>query len=118
MKSNKELRAEYKQMKFRIGVFQIRNAVNGKILLGSSSNLDAIWNRHQSELKAGGHRNSLLQQEWKEFGEENFRFEVLAEVTPAEGDEVEYKKELRELEALYLAELQPFAEKGYHNRKV
>jgi group I intron endonuclease len=117
MKTNKELREEYKQKKFRMGVFQIRNTVNGKLFVGSSPNLEAIWNRHKSELKSGGHRNEKLQQEWRTFGEESFAFEVLSELAPQENEPANYQKELRQLEALFIDELQPFAERGYHTAK-
>lgn len=53
MKSPKELKAEYKQKVFKIGVYQIRNTVNGKVFIGTNVNLDAIWNRHRSELTLG-----------------------------------------------------------------
>ena len=100
-------------MKFRMGIFQIRNVVNGKVYIESSVNLDSIWNRHRTELNFGGHRNTTLQKEWKEFGEENFRFEVLSEIEHREG-ESDYRKELTLLEKMYVEELQPFEEKGYH----
>ena len=113
MKSKKELIGEYKQMKFRMGVFQIRNVVNGKILVDSSVNLDAIWNRHRLELDFGGHRNKDLQKDWKTFGEDNFRYEILSELEHRDGI-VDYSKELKLLEKMYLEELQPYGEKGYH----
>jgi group I intron endonuclease len=117
MKSNKELREEYKQKKFKIGVFQIRNTVNGKIFIGSSVDLDAIWNRHKSELKLGGHRNKPLQNEWTQFGEGNFQYEILSELEQVEGDQVDYKKEARKLEEMFIEDLAPFADKGYHTLK-
>ena len=116
MKTRKELTEEYKQTKFRMGVFQIRNMVNGKIFMESSINLDAIWNRHRLELDFGGHRNKSLQKDWKEFGEYNFKFEILSEIEHREGVAVDYKKELILLEKMYLEELQPFEEKGYNQR--
>lgn len=115
MKTRKELKDEYKQLKFRMGVFQIRNVVNGKIYIEGSVNLDAIWNRHRTELNFGGHRNTTLQKEWKEFGEENYKFEVLSEIEHREGESIDYKKELTLLEKMYIEELQPFGDKGYHN---
>ena len=42
----KDLKQDYKQMKFRMGVFQIRNTLNNKIFVDSSMDLVAIWNRH------------------------------------------------------------------------
>jgi group I intron endonuclease len=118
MANNKHLKDEYKQMKFKVGVFQIRNKVNEKIFVGSSINLDAIWNRIKVELKFGGHRNLLLQQEWKEFGEDNFLFEILSEIEQKDGDKVDYNKETKKLEEMFIEELQPFGEKGYNSRKV
>lgn len=114
MKTKKELKDAYKQMKFSMGVFQIRNVVNGKVFIGSSDNLDAIWNRHRTELNFGGHRNTTFQKEWKEFGEENFRFEILSEIEHREGEGIDYKKELTQLEKMFIEELQPYEEKGYH----
>ena len=118
MKLNKQLKEDYKQKKFNIGVFQIRNTINGKVLVGSSINLDAIWNRHKMELKFGGHRNKALQAEWKDFGEENFKFEILYELEQKEGDNTDYNKEVKKLEEMFIEELQPFGEKGYHTLKA
>ncbi|MCW3091638.1 MAG: hypothetical protein JWP81_2707 [Ferruginibacter sp.] len=114
MKAHKELKDEYKQKQFKVGVFQIRNTINNKVFIGSSLNLDAIWNRNKVELKFGGHRNQNLQKEWKEFGEENFSFELLYEIEQKEGDKVDYSKEVKKIEAMFIEELQPFAEKGYN----
>ena len=50
MNAKKKLKEEYKHKKNRMGVFQIRNTANGKIYVGSSLNLDAIWNRNKMEL--------------------------------------------------------------------
>ncbi|MEO6721269.1 MAG: GIY-YIG nuclease family protein [Ferruginibacter sp.] len=118
MKANKELKDEYKMKKFRIGVFQIRNTVNGKVFVDSSPNLDAIWNRHKSELNFGGHRNVVLQQEWKEFGEENFRFEILSEIEQKEETKDDYTKEAKQLAEMFMEELQPFGDKGYNRQKI
>ena len=117
MKSNKELKEAYKLAKLKIGVFQIRNTINGKIFVDSSPNLDAIWNRHKSELNFGGHRNLQLQQDWKEFGEENFRFEILSEIDQKDGDNVDYAKEAKQLAEMFIDELKPFGEKGYNRLK-
>jgi len=118
MKSNKELKDDYKQKKFKIGVFQIRNTVNGKVFVGSSLNLDAIWNRINSELRFDGHRNEQLQKEWKAFGEEKFQFEILAEIGQEENDRTDYESEVKKLEAMFIEEIQPFAEKGYNTFKA
>jgi hypothetical protein len=112
--SKKELKEAYKQQKFRMGVFQIRNIVNGKVFISSSSNLDAIWNRHRLQLNFGVHTIELLQEDWKQFGEGQFVFETLSELSPKEGEEIDYNKELKLLEEMYIAELMPFGAKGYN----
>jgi group I intron endonuclease len=116
MKTNKELKAEYKQMKFPMGVFQIRNIVNGKILIDSSTNMNSKWNRHQAQLKFGNNLNTELQNDWNKYSEENFVFEVLSELEEDGGNE-NYKKELGLLEEMLLDELKPFGEKGYNIKK-
>jgi group I intron endonuclease len=107
MKSQKQIKEEYKLKKFKMGVFQIRNTVNGKIYVGSSLNLDAIWNRNKMELNFGNHRNSILQSEWKQFGERNFMYEILAEVVQKDEDKIDYNKEVKTLEGMFIAELNP-----------
>ncbi len=114
MKTQKEIKDEYKQKKFRIGVFQIRNIQNEKIYVSSSVNLDAIWNRNRVELNFGNHRNEGLQQDWKTLGEANFRFEILAEIEQKDGETTDYGKEVKKLETMFIEELQPYLEKGYH----
>ena len=114
---NKQLKYEYKQRKFRIGIFQLRNVVNGKILIGSSVNLDAIWNRIQSELRFNGHRNETLQKDWNQFGQQNFNYEVLLEIDEAEQGDMDNANELKKLELMFIEDLQPFGVKGYHQKK-
>ena len=114
MKTKKELKEEYNNVKPRIGVFQIRNTVNGKIYIEASVNLDKIWNRHRVELNFGGHRNASLQKEWSEFGETNFKYEILSEIKQAENTTIDYSKEAKHLAKMFIEELQPFGDKGYN----
>lgn len=99
-----------------MGVFQIRNLKNEKIFVGSSTNLDGIFNRHRFQLNADGHPNKALQADWNASGEENFAFEILEELKPREN--LDIKKELEFLEDLWLENLQPFGERGYNERKL
>lgn len=115
-KSRKELKEEYRNLKFDRGVFQIRNKVNGKILVGSSMDLKAFWNAQKWQLDFGMHRNARLQADWKEFGAEAFSYEILGLMEEQDEAGVDYKKELKLMEELYIDELQPFDEKGYNQR--
>lgn len=115
MKTKKELKNIYKEMKFKIGVFQIRNTVNQKIFVGSSTDLDAIWNRIRSELKFGNYPNIDLQKDWNSFGEENFVFEILSEIKQEDNVQtVNYRKESKQLEKMFIEELKPYGDKGYN----
>src|SRR5262245_31616834 len=111
----RELKREYKLNHSPMGVYQIRNIVNEKVLIGASLNLPGIFNRHKSQLKAGNHQNGSLQAEWNEFGGESFAFEILDELTPKEGRDIQ--EELAFLEELWLEKEQPYGDRGYNVRK-
>jgi hypothetical protein len=115
MKTRKELKEEYKQLKYRMGVFQIRNTLTGKLFIGSSTDLVAIWHRHRLQLNFGNHPNEALQKDWNEKGAENFAYEILSEIKQTE-KETDYEKEVKLLEEMFIEELQPFGEKGYNKR--
>jgi group I intron endonuclease len=110
-----ELKREYKLNHRPMGVYQIRNVVNEKVLIGSSLNLPGIFNRHKSQLKTGNHPNGVLQAEWNEFGSEGFAFEILDEITPKEGRD--YREELAFLEELWLEKMEPYGDRGYNKKK-
>ena len=118
MKSRKELKEKYKQMKFKMGVFQIRNNINGKLFIGSSLDLKAIWHAQKLQLDFGIHPNSDLQKDWKEHGVENFNYEILEEIKQIEDKPIDYSKEIKVLEGMIVDELQPFENKGYNKRNM
>jgi len=105
MKTKKELKAAYKQMKIPMGVFQIKNIENNKVLIDHSIDMESKWNRHKIELKFGNHRNRSLQKDWNEYGEESFVFEVLSELKKREEENINYNKELKTLQDLVIEEL-------------
>lgn len=114
MKTKKELKNIYKEMKFKMGIFQIRNTVNGKIYVEGSTDLDAIWNRHKFQLKMDSHPNVELQKDWKDFGEGNFSYEILSEIKQDDTKTIDYRKEIMQLEKMFIEKLQPFNNNGYN----
>jgi group I intron endonuclease len=114
MKSHQEIRREYKERKKPAGIFQVRNTVNGKILLGSSLNLEGPLNSHKFMLTIGRHRNELLQKEWNEYGADKFIFETLEVVKVKDDPDFNLSDELTLLEQIWLEKLQPFGDKGYN----
>ena len=105
MKTKKELKEAYKQMKIPMGVFQIKNIRNSKVLIDYSIDMESKWNRHKMELKFGNHRNRNFQKDWNEYGEENFVFDVLSELKKSEEGNINYNKELKILQDMVIEEL-------------
>ena len=105
---------EYKDTPRPMGVFQIKNKVNGKVLIGSSPNLPGILNRFRAELKMGSCRNMALQEEWKQFGPEAFEFKELEILKPLDNPEYDPAEDLHLLEELWAEKLSPYGDKGYN----
>ena len=116
MKTRKELKEEYKQMKYRMGVFQIKNIINGKVFVGSSIDLKAIWFAQKLQLDMGIHPNAGLQEDWKKLGEGQFVYEILEEIKQSDDKPLDYTKEVKALEEMLIEEMQPFDDKGYNKR--
>ena len=114
MKSRKELNREYLERPKPAGVFQIKNTVNGKVLLGSSLNLEGALNGQKFMLKIRSHRNKALQEDWNQFGPDGFIFEILETVQVRDDPNFNLSDELTLLEMIWLEKLQPFGEKGYN----
>ena len=117
MTDKKELKRQYKQTPPAMGVYQIRNLVNGKILIGYSKNLKGKSNSFRFQLNAGLHINRELQNDYHELGEERFVFEVLDSLEPREDPAYDYTGDLETLEELWIEKLQPYGEKGYNKPK-
>jgi hypothetical protein len=115
--NKKDLKREYKENPRPMGVFQIRNLTNEKVFVGSSMNLEGIFNRSGFQLKMDGHPNKALQKDWNELGADKFAFEVLEELPPRENPGYDYKADLEVLEDLWLEKLEPYDDKGYNERK-
>jgi hypothetical protein len=111
------LKRAYKETPPPMGIYRVRNTVNGRSLVGSSLNVPAILNRHRSELKQGGHRNRELQREWNETGADVFEFETLDTLEPRTEPGFDAAGELRVLEELWLERLSPYGEQGYNVRR-
>lgn len=117
-KTRKELNREYLERPKPAGVFQIKNKVNGKILLGSSLNLEGPLNKHKFMLKIGSHKNAALLEDWKQYGEDQFSFDILEVVNVKEDPNFNLKDELTLLEQIWLEQVQPFGDKGYNSASV
>lgn len=114
VKSRQDIKREYKERKKPAGVFQVKNTVNGKVLLRSSLNLEGPLNAHKFMLTIGRHQNEALQKEWNEYGPDKFVFEILEVVKVKDDPNFDLSDELTLLEQIWLEKLQPFGERGYN----
>jgi len=115
MKTRKEIIREYKERKISAGIFQIRNTLKNKVLLGSSKNLEGIWNSNRFQLSAGAHRNKKLQEDWNECGAECFIFEILEVIEEKDGPCFNMEDELTLLEQIWVEKIKPFDSNGYND---
>ena len=114
VKSMQDIKREYKERKKPAGVFQVKNLSNGKVLLGSSLNLEGPLNSHKFMLTIGSHRNEGLQKDWNKFGSEKFLFEILEVVKIKDDPNFNLSDELTLTEQIWLEKLHPFGERGYN----
>jgi hypothetical protein len=113
-----DLKRLYKQNAPDMGIYQIKNRVNGRIYIDSSTNLDGTRNSRMFQLKMGKIVFSReLQKDVTEYGADSFEFSVLDVLDkPEPGDNVE--RLLAALELHWLEKLQPFGERGYNSAKA
>jgi hypothetical protein len=106
MKTKKEIRDEYKSMKFRAGIFQIINKRDNRIFLKTTNDLDRAFNSDLFQLKAGLHSNLQLQNDWNNLGTENFEFKIFDELKIKDTETPnDINQELNHLLEIHLTEL-------------
>jgi group I intron endonuclease len=117
MTDKKGLKRQYKETLPPMGIYKIENAINGKVLIGSSKNLHGKANSYSFQLRQGTHINRDLQKDFTHFGEDNFTFSVIDILEAKDGPNHDYTDDLVTLEELWLEKIQPYGEKGYNKRK-
>jgi group I intron endonuclease len=63
-----------------MGVYCIRNVVDGKVYIGSSINVHKRLREHIFELANGRHCNILLTRSVNKYGASNFKFELIEQI--------------------------------------
>ena len=113
VKTRKDLHREYKERVKPAGIYQVKNIKNGKVLLGSSLNLEGPLNRHKFMLKIGSHTNKALQNDWNAFGPDAFVFEILEEIQVNDDPNFNLQDDLTLMEMIWLEKTQP-VQNGYN----
>ena len=110
----KALIRQYKESRRPMGVYRVHNIVNDKSLVGSGVEVQAMLNSHKARLRLDVHENAALQKDWNTLGPEAFAFEVLDTLSSRDDPGYDPAADLRELEALWMAKLSPFDQRGYN----
>lgn len=113
MDRRKKLKELYKEIPIESGVYQIRNLANEKIFVGSIKNLKRL-NGIKFTLENGTSYNKELQKDFLDFGKDAFSFEVLEILKKKDDPYFNEKEELEKMEEKWLAELQPYGDRGYN----
>lgn len=116
MNRRDELKQMYKEIKIEAGIYQIKNVKNGKILVVGTPNLKTL-NGKRFELQMGTSINKVLQQEWNEYGEDAFEFEILEVIEPKKDPFYNVKDAVSKREEHWISELQSYGERGYNSMK-
>ena len=100
-----------------MGVYLIRNTINGKCYVSSNRNIRARINRHKMNLKTNSEEVAGLQDDWNTFGADAFEFETIDLLTPLDDPDYDPKEDLSALEQLWLDKLKPYGSNGYNTLK-
>lgn len=89
------------------GIYKIECLANGRVYVGSSSNLRQRLVTHLTRLRAGHHDNRLVQRAWAKYGEESFRASIVEHVAD--------EQDLLDRETYWMAHLKAPVELGGFN---
>lgn len=60
------------------GIYYIKNIKNEKIYIGESENILKRWREHKEDLNNNSHHSYKLQNDWNEYGADNFEFKIIS----------------------------------------
>jgi len=63
----------------KCGIYGMFNMANGKVLVGSSVDIQTRWSAHRRSARRDMHDNDYFQKAWNKYGESMFEFRILEE---------------------------------------
>ncbi|MDN3694765.1 GIY-YIG nuclease family protein [Chryseobacterium tructae] len=100
-----QLREKAKNHVITMGVLTVKNNITGKQYIKGALNLEALVNKMKFVLQSGLYTNAQLQQDWNEYGSENFSFEFITVIPTQENKYVNYRQEILKAERAALSEI-------------
>jgi len=113
----KQLKSLCKEQIPTMGVYQIKNNITGRILIGSSPNLSGRANSFLAQVEFHAHHSKSLKEDWTEHGPDSFSFEILETIKPDDVAKENWRKAIAALEDKWLSILQPYDDRGYNTQK-
>lgn len=108
MSRRRALSKDYKERRMLGGVYLIRNAQNGRYLLGHAADLASARNRFEFGVTTGSAVDPRVRSDWSALGSQAFIFEVLEELEQRpDQTRAQFDADLVALEELRRAELDP-----------
>ena len=95
-KRYKKIKKKYRQ-NLPAATYSITNTINGKVYIGQSTQYSRRWTTHKRNLRKNKHENKHFQQDWNEYGEDAFVFEVIEELPPDTSSELLLEKEREQI---------------------
>lgn len=91
------------------GIYKITNLATNEFYIGSSKNIESRWAYHKAKFKSNEETSNKLYLDFKKFGLENFKFEILEKCS----------ENLKEKEQEYIDKLNPqYNRKAAHSDKI
>jgi hypothetical protein len=116
MTDRKELRRAYKESPPPMGVWSVRNTVEGRALIGTAPNVAGRINRERFTLEMGSHPSRQLQADWNRLGAGSFAFDVIDTLEQPAEPEADPAEDLEALRIMWIERLGIPAEKLYPDR--
>jgi len=113
--NRKDLIRQYREARQPMGVYRVRNTVNGRWLIGSSANLPGMLNRQRFQLDHGSHKNRSLQEDWNRTGPAGFELGTLDTLAAPDEPGYDPARDLRALEAMWFEKLTHSDGPGYES---
>lgn len=60
------------------GIYKITNKINNKVYIGESEDILRRWKEHKEDLNNNSHHSYKLQNDWNEYGSDNFEFKIIS----------------------------------------
>jgi hypothetical protein len=99
-----QLREKAKNHVVTMGVLAVKNNRTGKQYIKGALNLEALVNKIKFSLNSGLFNGVQLQQDWNEYGSENFSFEFISIIPTQENTYINYRQEIVKAERALLSE--------------